>query len=95
MPGGPLKVANHDSDSYVTPKGTPGVSTNLRTQLADYIVAHSAYSTPLLRRNVLSELATSEGPLGIASSFAGAAGTAQGTAAGGGDATRFSSDVSH
>ena len=91
---GPVKGANRGADSYVTPKGTPGVSTVLRSQLADYIVAHSAYSTPLLRRNVLSELATSEGTLGIAASFAGTAGTAQGTVAGGGYATRFSSDVS-
>jgi sigma-E factor negative regulatory protein RseA len=75
--------------SYVNPTGTPGVSTILRSQLADYIVAHSAYSTPLLRRNVLSELMTSEDQLGIASSFAGAAGAAQGTLAGGGDASRF------
>ena len=93
--GAPAKVANRGSDSYVTPKGTPGVSTILRTQLADYIVAHSAYSAPLVRRNALSELATSEGTFGIALSFAGVAGTAQGTVAGGGDATRFSSDVSH
>jgi len=88
--GNPVKVATHGSDSYVTPKGTPGVSTLLRTQLADYIVAHSAYSPPLLQRSVLSELATSEGNLGIATSFAGAAGAS--TAA---DATRSSSDVSH
>ncbi len=69
---------------YVTPSGTPGAaapgvmsagvatpgaSTVLRTQLADYIVAHSAYSTPLLRRNVLSELVTSEDQMGIASSY--------------------------
>jgi sigma-E factor negative regulatory protein RseA len=92
---GPVKVTNRGgSDSYVTPKGTPGVSTVLRSQLADYIVAHSAYSAPLLRRNVLSELASSEGTMGIASSFAGAAGATQGTVAGGGDATRSSSDVS-
>jgi negative regulator of sigma E activity len=89
-----VKVSSRTADSYVTPKGTPGVSTILRSQLADYIVAHSAYSAPLLRRNVLSELASSEGTLGIASSFAGAAGTAQGSGAGGGDANRFSSDVS-
>jgi sigma-E factor negative regulatory protein RseA len=87
---GPVKVSNRGTDSYVTPKGTPGVSTVLRSQLADYIVAHSAYSTPLLRRNVLSELASSEG-MGIASGFAGAS---QGSVAGGGDATRSSSDVS-
>jgi hypothetical protein len=86
----PVKVSSRGSDSYVTPKGTPGVSTVLRSQLADYIVAHSAYSPPLLRRNVLSELASSEGSLGIASSFAGA-----GTVAGGGDANRSGSDVSH
>jgi hypothetical protein len=97
----PVKVSSRGPDSYVTPKGTPGVSTILRSQLADYIVAHSAYSTPLLRRNVLSELASSEGTLGVASSFAGAsgtagtAGTAQGTVAGGGDANRSRSDVSH
>jgi len=93
--GAPVKVANHGSDSYVTPKGTPGVPTILRTQLADYIVAHSAYSAPLVRRNALSELASSEGTFGIALSFSGVAGTAQGTVAGGGDATRFGSDVSH
>jgi sigma-E factor negative regulatory protein RseA len=93
--GDRAKVANRGSDSYVTPRGTPGVSTVLRSQLADYIVAHSAYSTPLLRRYVLSDLATTEGTLGIASGFAGAAGTAQGTVAGGGDAVRLTSDVSH
>jgi hypothetical protein len=58
----------------------------LRTQLADYIVAHSAYSTPLLRRNLLSELVTSEDQLGIASSYSGTAG--------GRDAARSSSDSS-
>lgn len=94
----PARVANRGSDSYVTPQGTPGVATILRSQLADFIVVHSVYSTPLLRRSVLSELATREGTLGIASSFAGAAGTAgpaQGTVAGGGDANGFSPDVGH
>lgn len=71
---------------YVTPAGTPGAPTILRTQLADYIVAHSAYSTPLLRRNLLSELVTSEDQLGIASSYSGTAG--------GRDAARSSSDSS-
>jgi len=85
------QLADHDRNPirYVNPTGTPGVSTILRTQLADYIVLHSAYSTPLLRRNVLSELVTSENEMGIASSFAGAAGAAQSTLAGGGDAVRF------
>ncbi len=86
-----LKVADNGPISYVTPAGTAGAPTLLRTELADYIVAHSVYSTPLLRRNVLSELVTGEDQLGIASGFAGAAGTAQGTPAGGGDAVRSSS----
>jgi sigma-E factor negative regulatory protein RseA len=90
---GALKVSGHDSLSYVTPTGTAGAATVLRTQLADYIVAHSAYSTPLLRRNVLSQLVTNEDQFGIASSFAGAAGAARGTPAGGADATRSASDA--
>ncbi|HEY6450982.1 MAG TPA: sigma-E factor negative regulatory protein, partial [Steroidobacteraceae bacterium] len=80
--------------SYVTPRGARGGVTMLRTELADYIVAHSAYSTPLLRRNVLSELVTSEDGTGIVSSYTDAAGTAQGTAAGGSDAIRSASDSS-
>jgi hypothetical protein len=65
---------SHSPTRYVTPlarpgAATPGIATVLRTQLADYIVAHSAYSTPLLRRNVLSELVTGEEQAGIASSY--------------------------
>jgi negative regulator of sigma E activity len=89
-----LQVASHGPLRYVTPAGTLNAPTILRTQLADYIVAHSAYSTPLLRRNVLSELVTSEDQMGIASSYTGAAGAAQGTLAGGGDAIRSTSDSS-
>ena len=89
-----LPIASHGSLRYVTPAGTLNAPTILRTQLADYIVAHSAYSTPLLRRNVLSELVTSEDQMGIASSYTGAAGAAQGTLAGGGDAIRSTSDSS-
>jgi sigma-E factor negative regulatory protein RseA len=62
-----LEVLNPAPPSYVTPAGSAGAATILRTQLADYIVAHSAYSTPLLRRNVLSELITSEDAMGIGS----------------------------
>jgi hypothetical protein len=90
---GALKVSGHDPLSYVTPAGTAGAATILRTQLADYIVAHSAYSTPLLRRNVLSQLVTNEDQFGIASNFVGAAGAARGTPAGGADATRSASDA--
>ena len=39
------------ADSYVTPADLPQRHDSaLRTQLADYIVAHSEYSTPLMRR---------------------------------------------
>jgi sigma-E factor negative regulatory protein RseA len=91
-----LKVIARGPSSYVTPAGvtpagTAAGATVLRTELADYIVAHSAYSTPLLRRNLLSELVTSEDQLGIAAGSAGAAGAAGEPpvpAAGGGDAVR-------
>jgi len=83
--------------SYVTPAGTPAAATMLRTELADYIVAHSAYSTPLLRRNVLSELVTAEDQMGIgiASTVTGAARAAQSRQAGGGDAIRPATDSRH
>jgi hypothetical protein len=35
-------------------------NTALRTELADLIVAHSEYSTPLMRRNLLSALVSNE-----------------------------------
>jgi len=72
--------------SYVTPAGTSGTAAMLRSQLADYIVAHSAYSAPLLRRNVLSELVTYEDQTGIASSTA---------ANGGGDAVKSGAVAGH
>jgi len=46
--------------SYVTPASAGNVNTALRTELADFIVAHSEYSTPLMRRNLLSALVTNE-----------------------------------
>jgi negative regulator of sigma E activity len=67
--------------SYVTPAARGGANTFLRTQLADYIVAHSAFSTPLVRRNLLSELVTGEDGVGIAPGFAGAAVGADATTA--------------
>jgi negative regulator of sigma E activity len=60
--------------SYVTPAERGATNTFLRTQLADYIVAHSAFSTPLVRRNLLSELVTGEDGISIAPGFALAAG---------------------
>ena len=46
--------------SYVTPVSMASGNTALRTELADLIVAHSEYSTPLMRRNLLSALVSNE-----------------------------------
>jgi sigma-E factor negative regulatory protein RseA len=55
-------LSNGEPRSYVTPLNQPTATTNmsLRAQLADYIVAHSEYSTPLMRRSLLSALVSSE-----------------------------------
>ena len=45
---------------YTTPTNQPNTTAGLRTELADFIVAHSEYSTPLMRRNLLSALVSSE-----------------------------------
>lgn len=46
-----------EPDSYVTPAAVPqGATLVAPTELANYIVAHSAYSGPLMRRNALSAL---------------------------------------
>jgi negative regulator of sigma E activity len=46
-----------EPDSYVTPAASPqGPVLVPPTELANYIVAHSAYSGPLMRRNALSAL---------------------------------------
>lgn len=62
---------NSEPVSYVTPASAANVNTALRTELADFIVAHSEYSTPLMRRNLLSALITNED--GADSPVAGAA----------------------
>jgi len=46
--------------SYVTPSVSSRPSYGLRAQLANYVVAHSEYSAPLMRRNLLSALVTEE-----------------------------------
>jgi negative regulator of sigma E activity len=47
---------SHEADSYVVPAVAPGPALVEPTELANYIVAHSAYSGPLMRRNALSAL---------------------------------------
>jgi hypothetical protein len=91
----PIPATSRGPGSYVTPSGNAAVPTMLRTRLADFIVAHSYYSVPLLRRNVLTELMTSEDQIGIAPGSAGAAGDTPGMSAGGGNAFRSVSGTSH
>jgi hypothetical protein len=59
-----MSAARHGGSSepvsYVTPSSAGNVTTALRTELADFVVAHSEYSTPLMRRNLLSALVTNE-----------------------------------
>ncbi len=48
---------SHEPDSYVVPAAvSQGPALVPPTELANYIVAHSAYSGPLMRRNALSAL---------------------------------------
>jgi sigma-E factor negative regulatory protein RseA len=46
--------------SYVVPKAIPRRSVVPSTQLANYVVAHSEFSSPVNRRNILSALMASE-----------------------------------
>jgi len=46
--------------SYVVPKTIPRRSIVPSTQLANYVVAHSEFSSPVNRRNLLSALMASE-----------------------------------
>ncbi len=47
-------------DSYVVPKATARRSIVPSTQLANYVVAHSEFSSPVTRRNLLSTFIASE-----------------------------------
>ena len=61
---GQTLVANTASpaapDSYVVPKTLPRRSIVPSTQLANYVVAHSEFSSPVNRRNLLSAFMASE-----------------------------------
>lgn len=68
-------VQSREPWSYVTPSAQGAGSTPLRTELVDYIVAHSEYSTPLVRPDLLSEVISSgEDAADGVTSPAGAAG---------------------
>ena len=53
-------LSNGEPRSYVTPVNQTASGIGLQTQLADYMVAHSEYSTPLMRRSLLSALVSNE-----------------------------------
>ncbi|HTY49570.1 MAG TPA: sigma-E factor negative regulatory protein [Steroidobacteraceae bacterium] len=55
-----------EPDSYVVPTGVQQSAALAPAEVADYIVAHSEYSTPLIRGAVLSALVAGE-PLAVAS----------------------------
>ncbi len=48
------------SDSYVVPPSVESSSAAPPTELADFVVAHSEYSMPLLRRSALTSLVSAE-----------------------------------
>jgi sigma-E factor negative regulatory protein RseA len=74
--------SNGEPVSYVTPASVNHAATALRTELADFIVAHSQYSTPLMRRNLLSALISSEDAVDIAAPGAAVTASPSGSAAG-------------
>lgn len=49
-------VGNGEPESYVVPPAGSGGQLAPPAELANFVVAHSAYSTPLMRRNLLSAL---------------------------------------
>ena len=53
--------ATNASDSYVTPRASRARAAIVpSTELANYVVAHSMFSSPVARRNLLSAFMTSE-----------------------------------
>jgi sigma-E factor negative regulatory protein RseA len=58
-PGGSAVFVENPT-SYVVPKAIPRRSVVPSTQLANYVVAHSEFSSPVNRRNILSALMASE-----------------------------------
>ena len=53
-------VVNGEPDSYVVPKNTARRLVVPSTELANYVVAHSEFSSPVARRNLLSAFMASE-----------------------------------
>jgi sigma-E factor negative regulatory protein RseA len=58
-------VAVNASDQYVVPKANPRRSIVPATQLANYVIAHSEFSSPVNQRNLLSTLVSESGTAGV------------------------------
>jgi sigma-E factor negative regulatory protein RseA len=54
------RVNSGEPDSYVVPKNSPRRLVVPSTELANYVVAHSEFSSPVTRRNLLSAFMASE-----------------------------------
>jgi sigma-E factor negative regulatory protein RseA len=53
-------AASGQGESYVVPRPRPAAVMVPSTELANYVVAHSVFSNPVARRNLLSAFMTSE-----------------------------------
>ena len=56
----PTAAGSGQGDSYVVPRPRPAAVMVPSTELANYVVAHSMFSNPVARRNLLSAFMTSE-----------------------------------
>jgi negative regulator of sigma E activity len=56
----PAAAAAGQGDSYVVPRPRPAAGVVPSTELANYVVAHSMFSNPVARRNLLSAFMTNE-----------------------------------
>ena len=61
---GLTQIADTQPDSYVVPKPSGRRSMVYGTELANYVVAHSEFSSPMTRRNLLSALMAGESGTG-------------------------------
>ena len=60
----PTASSPGQGDSYIVPRPKPAAVMVPSTELANYVVAHSMFSNPVARRNLLSAFMTSESPPG-------------------------------
>jgi negative regulator of sigma E activity len=74
-------AASREPDSYVVPPASGGSRLAPPVELASYVVAHSEYSSPLMRRNLLSALVSGDAADAQRPAAAGASSAAAASAA--------------